>query len=98
VWSGAALLLRARANGARLLVAQLVYTTGRVVAVGVLVGVAGLRGAGWGLVIGSGFAAFAFWGQVVLGSARERGGPRETVPPTSPKVLQLLTSTGRSDR
>ena len=65
------MLLRARAKGGRLLVAQVASTSARVAAVAVLVSVAGLRGAGWGLVIGSGVAAFVFWTQVALMSARE---------------------------
>ncbi len=75
LWSGPALFLRARAKGARLLVGQAAYTTVRVGAVTVLVGVAGLRGAGWGLAIGSGVAAFVFWTQIVLATTEERRHP-----------------------
>lgn len=78
-WSGAALLLRARASGGRLLVGQVVYTVVRLSAAAILVSVAGLRGAGWGLVIGSGVATIVFWSQVLL-APRVRGRPAAVEP------------------
>jgi len=61
VASGAGLLLRARALGGRLLVAQLIGTVARIAGVAVLVSVGGLRGAGWGLAIGSGITMKTVW-------------------------------------
>ncbi len=89
--SGAALLLRARAKGGRLLFAQVTSTSARVIAVAVLVSVAGLRGAGWGLVIGSGITVFAMWTQVVLATTRKRW-PPDAVEPRLSMVLQLAES------
>jgi hypothetical protein len=59
----------------------------------VLVSIAGLRGAGWGLVIGSVVAAFVFWTQVVLASAREPA-RRDAAEPKFPSVLELADPDG----
>ncbi len=69
---GAELLLRAYAMGSRVFVAQLAATSARITAVAVLVGVDGLSGAGWGLVIGGGVSAAALWIQVALATVHKR--------------------------
>ena len=68
--NGGALLLRARALGGRLLVAQAGSMSVRIVAVAILVDAYGLRGAGWGLAIGSGVTVAAMWTQVALAERR----------------------------
>lgn len=100
VSSGAILLLRARANGARLVVAQVTATTVRVGAVVVLVNIAGLRGAGWALVIGSSVAVCANWAQVALATRPKRaaaGGHDGLTGPRSADVRSLyaVQATGR---
>jgi O-antigen/teichoic acid export membrane protein len=91
--SGAALLLRAQAKGGRLLIAQMTSTSARVIAVAILVSIAGLRGAGWGLVIGSGITVFVMWTQVVLATTRKRWRP-DSVEPSLSIGLQLAESDG----
>jgi O-antigen/teichoic acid export membrane protein len=97
VASGAVLLLRARAKGGRLFVAQSVSTSLRVSAVAALASVDGLRGAGWGYAVGSGVAAVVFWTQVLLPTARERA-HRNVVQPKLSGVLLLADPEGSSDQ
>jgi O-antigen/teichoic acid export membrane protein len=78
---GAVAQLRARAAGGRLFMSQAAATTVKLVAVGAFVGVAGLDGAAWGVVIGSAVGAIAMWTQValVLSGATEGAARRRSV-------------------
>ena len=69
--SGAQQLLQAREQGARLLTAQLAASISKLAAVAVLGSVAGLRGAAWGVVVGSGVGALVCWTQVARTTTRE---------------------------
>jgi len=87
VASGAGLLLRARALGGRLLVAQLIGTVARIAGVAVLVSVGGLRGAGWGLAIGSGITTAVLWAQVALSSRGDAAFPDATTLTTAHELV-----------
>jgi hypothetical protein len=89
--SGAALQLRARGQARRLAVAQAVTTLTRLGAVAALVSVFGLRGAAWGLLVGSGFGMVAFWAQVMLTTTRQRG-HRDMAEPELSNAIQLAKS------
>jgi O-antigen/teichoic acid export membrane protein len=69
--SGADAHLRVRESGSRIAITQLASSAVRVGAVVVLAHADGLRGAVWGLVVGSAVNAIAYWSQVVFTGSRE---------------------------
>ncbi|MGO9874300.1 MAG: hypothetical protein ACLPVY_10920 [Acidimicrobiia bacterium] len=81
--SGADAHLRVREKGGRIVVVQLMASAARMCAVAVLASVDGLRGAVWGLVVGSLVCAVAYWGQVLLTSSRKTEHENGNQPPQS---------------
>jgi O-antigen/teichoic acid export membrane protein len=85
--SGADAFLRVREMGGRIAAATLSSSVVRIVAVLVLAATDGLRGAAWGLVVGSTFSAVAYWCQVLVTSSREGAQPER------PSVLTAQRAT-----
>ncbi len=86
--SGADAHLTVREMGPRIVFVQLVAGAARVGAVVVLASVDGLRGAVWGLVVGSVVCAITYWGQVAL-TSRNPGENQGLSPPQPGEVLHV---------